>query len=176
MYIASFKLENYKSFRSTPETPLAPGFNVIVGQNNVGKTALVEALSLTFAQRQHRSVQTVPGRNTPVTGASTVTVLLHLSRDEVFQFLARLGNFYVPVLGGAARPVEEAAQVLMAAISDANTLKTVWQDGSVVQARFVGLPVEPIASSFYVMRVTSGTIEPVQGGLIGTGDDARFER
>jgi ABC-type cobalamin/Fe3+-siderophores transport system ATPase subunit len=176
MHIASFQIANYKSFRSTPETLLTPGFNVIVGQNNVGKTALVEALSLTFAQHQHRSMQTAPARNTPVTGASTVTVLLQLSRDEVFQFLARLGNFYVPVLGGASRPVEEAAQALMAGISDTNTLKTVWQNGTVVQAHFVGLPVGPTASSFYLMRVTSGTIEPVQGGLITTSDDSRFER
>ncbi len=143
MYITSFQIENYKSFRSTPEIQLTLGFNVIIGQNNVGKTALVEALSLTFAPHLHRSLQTAPNRNSPVAGASTVFASLQLSRDEVLQFLGRLGNFYVPVYGGSSRPVEEAAQSLMAmaAISATNTLKAVLNNGTVVRANFEGFPV-----------------------------------
>src|SRR5436309_9611438 len=132
MYMASFKIENYKSFRSTPEIPLTPGFNVIVGQNNVGKTALVEALRLTFAQNQHRSLQTLPVRNTLVTGASTVTASLQLSREEVLHYLTRLGIFYVPIEGGQ-RPAE-LAQTLGATIRDTNTLMTVLQNGGVATA------------------------------------------
>ncbi len=60
MYIARFKIENYKSFLSSQELDLTPGFNVVVGPNNVGKTALVEALSLRFDNRPHRSMTTFP--------------------------------------------------------------------------------------------------------------------
>lgn len=174
MYIANCKIENYKSFRSTPEIPLTPGFNVIVGQNNVGKTALVEALSLTFAQHQHRSLQTVPVRNTPVTGASTVTASLRLSRDEVLHYLTRLGTFHVPL--DAGRRPAELAQTLGAAIRDTNTLTTVLHNGGVATARFVGLPVGPEANHCAQLRVTpAGSIEAASDGTSGVGESQRFE-
>src|SRR2546427_2925835 len=174
MYIASFKIENYKSFRTTPEIPLTPGFNVIVGQNNVGKTALVEALRLTFPQNQHRSLQTVPVRNTPITGASTVTASLQLSRDEVLHYLTRQGTFYVPI--DAGRRPAELAQTLGAAIRDTNTLRTVLHNGGVATARFIGLPVGPEANRCAQLRVTpGGSIEAVSDGTSGVGENQRFE-
>src|SRR2546427_80281 len=57
MHISSFRVENYKSFRATEEIRTAPGFNVIVGQNNAGKTALMEALSLSGGNKPHRSLK-----------------------------------------------------------------------------------------------------------------------
>src|SRR5436309_9779348 len=174
MYIASFKIENYKSFRSTPEIPLTPGFNVIVGQNNVGKTALVEALRLTFPQNQHRSLQTVPVRNTPITGASTVTASLQLSRDEVLHYLTRQGTFYVPLDPGH-RPVE-LAQTLGPAIRDTNTLTTVLHNGTVTTAHFVGLPVGPAANHCAHLRVTpAGTFEAASDSISGVSESQRFE-
>jgi predicted ATP-binding protein involved in virulence len=44
--IESFRVVNYKSFADSEEIRLEPGFNVIVGRNNVGKTALAEARRL----------------------------------------------------------------------------------------------------------------------------------
>ena len=174
MYIASFKIENYKSFRSTPEIPLTPGFNVIVGQNNVGKTALVEALRLTFPQNQHRSLQTVPVRNTPITGASTVTASLQLSRDEVLHYLTRQGTFYVPLDPGH-RPAE-LAQTLGPAIRDTNTLTTVLHNGTVTTAHFVGLPVGPAANHCAHLRVTpAGTFEAASDSISGVSESQRFE-
>src|SRR5829696_4121152 len=58
MHIATLQVNNYKSFSSSEEIRFEPGFNVIVGQNNVGKTALVEALSLQFRDKPHRSLKT----------------------------------------------------------------------------------------------------------------------
>src|SRR3989442_3329593 len=96
MHIAKFTVENYKSFRATPEIRLTPGFNVIVGQNNVGKTALVEALSLRAGSQPHRSLRTMPTRNAPLSGSSRVTIEIHLSRDELLDLLRRVGTLYVP--------------------------------------------------------------------------------
>src|SRR6266550_9239526 len=110
MHIATFRIENYKSFRATPEIALTPGFNVIVGQNNVGKTALVEALSLTFSQQLHRSLQTVPTPGAPLGGNSTVDIGFSLAGEELRQLLKRMGNFWVPTdrQGGqaAARAID----------------------------------------------------------------------
>jgi recombinational DNA repair ATPase RecF len=53
--INAFRGVHYKSFADTEEIRLEPGFNVIVGRNNAGKTALAEVLSLRFSAKPHRS-------------------------------------------------------------------------------------------------------------------------
>lgn len=62
MHISKFQLNNFKSYLASSEIELSPGFNIIVGQNNVGKTALLEALRLNFGgiAKPHRSLQTLP--------------------------------------------------------------------------------------------------------------------
>jgi predicted ATPase len=55
MLINAFSVFNYKSYRATAEIELSPGFNVFIGKNNSGKTALLEALSLsTLVNKPHR--------------------------------------------------------------------------------------------------------------------------
>src|SRR6266702_2597007 len=102
MHITKFTVQNYKSIRATPEIQLTPGFNVIVGQNNVGKTALVEALSLRAGSQPHRSRETAPTRDTPLTNLSKAQIKLVLSGIELLPFLRRLGNFYFPTPRGDA--------------------------------------------------------------------------
>ena len=60
MHIANIQVDNYKSFLSSETIEFMPGFNVIIGPNNAGKTALIEALSLRFNNWPHRSIQTAP--------------------------------------------------------------------------------------------------------------------
>jgi AAA15 family ATPase/GTPase len=50
MYISRFQLLNYKSFQDSGVLEFQPGINIIVGANNSGKTALLEALSLSLKQ------------------------------------------------------------------------------------------------------------------------------
>src|SRR5262245_28977369 len=55
MWIKSFQIINYKSFGDSGEHSLGRDINLIVGQNHVGKTALLQALSLQFDSRSHRN-------------------------------------------------------------------------------------------------------------------------
>jgi predicted ATP-dependent endonuclease of OLD family len=56
MYLSKFRVENYKSFRDSGEIEFKPGINIIVGQNNSGKTALLEALVIgDVASKPHKS-------------------------------------------------------------------------------------------------------------------------
>jgi AAA15 family ATPase/GTPase len=48
MYLSKFQLFNYKSFLDSGLLDFTPVINIIVGQNNSGKTALLEALALNF--------------------------------------------------------------------------------------------------------------------------------
>ncbi len=98
MRIERFRVQNYKSFIDSGEIELSSGFNVVVGANNVGKTALLEALGLRFPQRPHRSLRTLPTPTTALNPNSVVTVSLSIEGGELRNLLlANVGDFYVPV-------------------------------------------------------------------------------
>lgn len=52
MYIASIHVQNYRCFRDCV-VEFQPGLNVIIGENNAGKTTLLKALALVFDRRSH---------------------------------------------------------------------------------------------------------------------------
>lgn len=177
MRVASFQIENYKSFRVTDEIPLSRGFNVVVGQNNVGKTALIEALSLRVGPNPHRSLQSVPVRNAPVSGASVVRMSLELSRDDLLAYMRRMGTFFVALDQG----VEPTAvpDILRTVISDANTIRVVWVNGAPQTAQLVHLGLgtpERQRRGFAHLRVAEGgDFALADTGVHGVGEDRRFE-
>ncbi|MEG9432541.1 ATP-dependent nuclease [Terriglobus sp. ADX1] len=63
MRISGFRIRNYKSFSDTGEVALAPGMNIVTGQNNAGKTALLQALELRNSYKEHLSELTLPAKN-----------------------------------------------------------------------------------------------------------------
>ena len=64
MRISKFKLKNFISFYDeyAEDIELGSGVNFIVGKNNSGKTALLDALCLRRPRAPHRSVETIPTR------------------------------------------------------------------------------------------------------------------
>lgn len=62
---------------------------MICGQNNVGKSALIEALSFEFPGKPHRSEKTVPDRRRRPLDVSTLRFSIEVPRGEVKGFLAR---------------------------------------------------------------------------------------
>jgi hypothetical protein len=102
MKIVRFSIQNYKCFRDETTLDLNPGFNIITGQNNAGKTALLEALSLKFEQHPHRSSLTV---RTPVmhpNPQALVGVRFEIGQDEWNEILSLPGRSFIPLprLGG----------------------------------------------------------------------------
>lgn len=59
MRIKSVHVTNYMAFRDTGTVELDSGFSVIVGKNNAGKTALLNAASMQISNRPHLSVYSV---------------------------------------------------------------------------------------------------------------------
>lgn len=61
MRIDSVSIENYKVFLDRQSIDFSPGFNLLVGANNSGKTTVLDVLDLnTGVTDPHRSVRTVP--------------------------------------------------------------------------------------------------------------------
>jgi predicted ATPase len=55
MYIKSFHLKNFKSFGDSGKHKLDQHINVVVGQNNTGKTALLQAISYQLTPVPHKN-------------------------------------------------------------------------------------------------------------------------
>lgn len=107
MRVATFRIENYKGFRDSGVVRFEPGFNVIVGQNNVGKTALTEALALTFGPDAHRSSKTVPVPGAPPPALCQATVRFEVDADELRALAVSGGlgdELYVPAGGQGNGP------------------------------------------------------------------------
>lgn len=87
MRISSFRIKNYKSYEDSGEFKLSPGFNIIIGQNNVGKTALLEALSLKFSAKPHKSLISIPRPTSSINPMTSANVTLTVSGEELRDLL-----------------------------------------------------------------------------------------
>ena len=104
MYIQSLTIKNYKSFGPAVTVNFTPSFNIVVGQNNAGKTALLEALTLYIASHPHRSMVTVPiARATPLVTSSQTRISFTLDPSE-FDYFLRHG---MPLNGVAIMIMED---------------------------------------------------------------------
>lgn len=86
MWIKNFQFANYKSFLETQEIELKQGFNVIVGKNNVGKTALIEALSLKYGNNPHKSLTTLEYRGEKLNSILDLKVEIEISTYDLKYF------------------------------------------------------------------------------------------
>ncbi len=92
MYISRFQLGNYKSFYEPPPLVFVRGFNIISGQNNSGKTALLETLGLNFVGHPHRSTKTVPARDTIPNQISWADISFTVSPRELKELMLATGS------------------------------------------------------------------------------------
>ena len=106
MYFSSVQISNYKSYRNSKQLDLSTGINIVIGKNNVGKTALLDALSLQFQANPHRSIETAPRPSTLLSPTSLVTLKFTLARRELLDSLIQVQGeveFYIalPALDSA---------------------------------------------------------------------------
>lgn len=99
MYITQFKITNYKSFLDASPVTLKQGFNVFTARNNVGKTALAEALAAYHSiNHPHISQITKPNAETTLSGPSLVDLNFSVYQNEVRQILAAPGTYFIPLV------------------------------------------------------------------------------
>ncbi len=92
MYLSKFQLLNYKSFQDSGVLEFKPGINIIVGTNNSGKTALLEALCLKFQNQIHKSPKTVPSRSDVINSYSVYQLSLIVKREILPNFIKKLSE------------------------------------------------------------------------------------
>lgn len=87
MFISRLRIANYKSFHEPQTVELAPGLNIVCGQNNSGKTSLLEALDPNITGNPHRSLATLPTPRTTLDDLSIVEMSLSLGGERVSNVL-----------------------------------------------------------------------------------------
>lgn len=99
MHLSKFQIFNYKSFFDSGMMEFKPGINIIAGQNNSGKTALLEALTLDFQNIPHRSIKTIPIPSSKIEGESMSSIVLNFDKSEL-TFLFEQINYplWIPCL------------------------------------------------------------------------------
>ena len=168
MRISNFKIINYKSFYSTEVLTLTSGFNIVVGQNNVGKTALVQALSLDFKNNPHRSLKTLPQSYSSLQNPySECRVYLELPPKQIKSFINQMGIFYVPSKKGESP--QNTFERFINALCDEQHLMCIFRgDGSPFSMSLENFEDGEAHNSIYV------TTELETGNLIWTGQVGSF--
>ena len=111
MRISSFRIKNYKCFRDSGNLAFNTGFNLIVGQNNSGKTSLINALRLKYVGVPHASLKSKKTPTSRLEPLSEAFVTLLLSGGELRDLL--LNNprqYWVPSpLSGSGSQIDKEA-------------------------------------------------------------------
>lgn len=97
MKINGLRVRNYKGFADTGWIEIAPHVNVVVGQNNAGKTALLEAAALSsFIDRPNKSKKL--SADEAVNPRSIVEMNIDVSPYELKNMFLRAGQeLFIPI-------------------------------------------------------------------------------
>ena len=97
MHIESVAIENYKSFLDPQTLKFEPGFNLLVGANNAGKTTVLDVLDMNLGQNEpHRSARTIPQFGGQPRLASRFEVSIATRFSELRQ-LVEPAEIYLPL-------------------------------------------------------------------------------
>ncbi|WP_081083928.1 ATP-dependent nuclease [Burkholderia cepacia] len=93
MYVKNITFENYRSFRERTVITLSPGMNLILGENNSGKSSLLEAFSpATIEFEPHLSTETKQHPDDTVTAACNIDLRLSIETTDIWRYL---GDFFI---------------------------------------------------------------------------------
>jgi predicted ATPase len=95
MIISKLKIKNYKSFLDSEAIKFTKGFNIVIGKNNSGKTALTEILSLGFTDHPHLSLITKPEKRFQLKNSlSRVEITTKIDSDELQSFINNYPSYF----------------------------------------------------------------------------------
>lgn len=97
MILERFRLKNYKSFRDSGDLSFQPGFNILVGKNSAGKTALVEGMSGRAEPNPHRSPLSLPNSTSRLSQIQGAASTFQLERADAEAAMFE-GGFALPIV------------------------------------------------------------------------------
>lgn len=134
MKLISARITNYKSYWDSGRIQLSPTFNVVVGQNDSGKTAFLEALSTRTVSNPHRSPQAVPDRDRPSTSSSQVEVDISFEKEDWDRALNGVTSSWFPVPQGHGTEFN----TMLAQLEDLRAIKVTVEGNALVALQIPG--------------------------------------
>ncbi|MDT7514874.1 ATP-dependent nuclease [Rhodoferax mekongensis] len=118
MYIRLVAIENYKSFLEQQTIRFEPGFNLLVGTNNAGKTSVLDVMDMEIGLNEpHRSERTIPQFGGLPNPRSVFEVSLATSFGELWR-LVGASQMYLPIQRGNLSDVDVASAMQLVARDD----------------------------------------------------------
>lgn len=97
MRIDSVAITNYKSYLERQTIRFEPGFNLLLGTNNAGKTSVLDVLDMNLDLNEpHRSERTIPIYGGQANKPSQLEVTLATKFSELWQ-IAGASQLYLPI-------------------------------------------------------------------------------
>lgn len=97
MQIESVAIKNYKSFFDKQTINFEPGFNLLLGTNNAGKTSVLDVLDMDLGLNEpHRSERTIPIYGRQTSQHSQLEVKLRTNFEELWH-LVKSSELYLPL-------------------------------------------------------------------------------
>lgn len=171
MRLKSFRIKNYKSWSDSQEIVLGNGLNVIVGQNNSGKTAMLEAMSLNFEGRPHLTIISKPEKDSFVDSYSVASMTFEFEEQELFK--ATLGinqQFFIPFESSGALHGGALPNVILEKLNARQTLGVEVANGHIGKCLFEKEWYP--ANDHYIQCAVSREAREIVfsgGGAIGSG-------
>ncbi|MGD9810915.1 MAG: AAA family ATPase, partial [Sphingobium sp.] len=107
MRITKLRIKGFESFSDSDELHFGNGINLIVGQNNVGKSAILRSMLFPLANHRHRTDTKWAEHELP---APKVSMMIDVSGAEVASGILRFGRdirIPVPSEQGAAKFLQD---------------------------------------------------------------------
>lgn len=136
MKIKEIRIRNYKSWNDSNLITLADGLNVIVGQNNAGKTAFLEALSLNRGGVPHKTLKSKPEFDSYIDNNAFIDITFQFGPNELFR--AALGlhhDFFIP-LPEDKQPVGTALTHVIQRLQEPNKIVAEFTNAEISRADF----------------------------------------
>ena len=106
MHISKIQVKNYKCFLDSGEIEFKPGFNIIVGKNDSGKSALLEVIGPGLENKPHRSLNTVPSTEIVLIDNSEKDIIFDVSRKDIITIFSGLRKtFIIPLPNNNVLPL-----------------------------------------------------------------------
>lgn len=97
MYISSVTIENFRNFDEKTEIRLSLGMNLILGENNAGKSTFLEAFSLEgVSYNPHLSLTKKQYQDSVVDEKLRIGFQFTIGKDELFRYLGETVVFPLP--------------------------------------------------------------------------------
>ena len=129
MRLESIAISNYKSFFNSGEIALDKRFLVVVGKNDSGKSALLEAMSLSTGARPHKSERSAPHRSSPILPDSKITAKFHVEPNDLVVMLQTQVDWMIP-----SRDNFDPVPIFRSSLENGGTIVGHWMNGGLTDA------------------------------------------